>query len=121
MTRRATVLFVCTHNISRSITAEHLYRESAAHEVRSAGTSEYARVPVSPELIAWAARIFVMEEDHVSFLRERFADALVEKEVVCLDIPDIYLPLEPELIAVLREKLAGYLGGLAGDGQAESK
>jgi predicted protein tyrosine phosphatase len=111
MDPRETVLFVCTHNISRSVTAAHLFRESAAHEVRSAGTSEYARVPVSLELIVWAARIFVMEEDHLSFLREHYADALVEKEVVCLDIPDIYLPLEPELITVLREKLSGLLGG----------
>jgi predicted protein tyrosine phosphatase len=113
MGRRETVLIVCTHKISRSVTAEYLFRESTALEVRSAGTSEAARVPVSPELIAWAARIFVMEEDHLSFLRERFAEALVEKEVVCLDIPDIYLPLEPELIAALREKLAGYLGDRA--------
>jgi len=113
MDQRETVLFVCTHNISRSYTAEYLFRESAAHEVRSAGTSENARIPVSPELIEWAARIFVMEEDHVIFLRERFGEVLGEKAIVCLDIPDIYLPLEPELIAVLRERLAGYLGGPA--------
>jgi len=110
MARRETVLFVCTHNISRSVTAAYLFRDSAALEVRAAGTNEYARVPVSTELIQWAARIFVMEQDHVNFLRERFTEALVQKEVVCLDIPDIYLPLEPELIAVLRKKLAGYLG-----------
>jgi predicted protein tyrosine phosphatase len=107
---RETILFVCTQNLSRSYTAEYLFRESSGYEVRSAGTSESARVPVSVDLIAWAARIFVMEEDHLMFLRERFGEALLEKEVVCLEIPDIYAPLEPALVAILREKLAGYLG-----------
>jgi len=109
MTVREQVLFVCTHNISRSYTAEHLFLESEAYEVRSAGTSFAARVPVSDELVAWATRIFVMEQDHADALWERFGELLTEKKIVCLEIPDIYDPLEPALILVLEERLAPYL------------
>jgi predicted protein tyrosine phosphatase len=109
MTPREPILFICTHNISRSYTAEHLFLESPDYEARSAGTHVSARVPLSDELIAWAARIFVMEAMHVEALSERFASQLDGKEVTCLEIPDIYAPLEPELILVLEERLAPYL------------
>ncbi|HUL69927.1 MAG TPA: hypothetical protein VLT17_06850 [Gemmatimonadales bacterium] len=109
MTVREQVLFVCTHNISRSYTAEYLFLESAEYDVRSAGTSFAARVPVSEELVSWATRIFVMEQDHADALWERFGELLIEKKIVCLEIPDIYDPLEPALIMVLEERLAPYL------------
>lgn len=112
MDQREPILFVCTHNLSRSYTAEYLFSENAVYEVRSAGTSESARLPVSRELIAWAARVFVMETAHVESLRERFGDLMEAREIICLDIPDIYLPLEPELIMLLRQKLAPYMDGI---------
>ncbi len=112
MDERERILFVCTHNISRSHTAESLFSEHATYEVRSAGTNRSARVPVSRELISWAARVFVMETEHVDWLREHFGDLLDERELICLDIPDIYSPLEPELITILREKLADHLDGI---------
>jgi predicted protein tyrosine phosphatase len=111
MGNRRTVLFVCTHNLSRSYTAEWLFRESTHIEVRSAGTRDDARVAVSADLIAWAGLVFVMEQHHAAFLRDRFPDWLDGKEVVCLDIPDIYMPLEPELISLLRDRLVPWLGG----------
>jgi predicted protein tyrosine phosphatase len=106
---REQVLFVCTHNISRSYTAEYLFLESADYEVRSAGTSFAARVPVSEELVTWATRIFVMEKHHSDALFERFGELLIEKKIVCLEIPDVYDPLEPALIMVLEERLTPYL------------
>ncbi|HEY7681554.1 MAG TPA: hypothetical protein VH879_02825 [Gemmatimonadales bacterium] len=109
MNQRQPILFICTHNQSRSYTAEYLFRESTEYEARSAGTDPDARIPVSVDLIAWAARIFVMEALHLSFLRERFAEHLGGKELVCLEIPDVYMPLEPELMILLEDKLAPYL------------
>lgn len=108
--RRRPILFVCTHNVSRSYTAEHLFEKSPDYEARSAGTGLYARVAVSEDLLAWAGQIFVMEEEHVTFLRERFPNHLTGKEIVCLEIPDIYMPMDTVLIAILCDKLAPYLG-----------
>jgi predicted protein tyrosine phosphatase len=110
MGNRRTVLFVCSHNLSRSYTAEWLFRQSVHIEVRSAGTRDDARVAVSEDLITWAGEIFVMEEHHAATLRERFQDRLDGKDVVILEIPDIYMPLEPELITLLQDRLAPYLG-----------
>jgi len=109
MGRREPILFICTHNLSRSYTAEYLFRESPRFEARSAGTDEGARVPLSLELVAWAARIFVMEGKHASFLVQQFAAHLEGKAVICLEIPDIYAPREPELITLLEKRLAPYL------------
>ena len=109
MDQRQPILFICTHNLSRSYTAEYLFRESTEYEARSAGTDPAARVPVSGDLLAWAARIFVMEGSHLAFLQERFAEHLGGKEIVCLEIPDLYIPLEPELMILLEERLAPYL------------
>lgn len=109
--RRQPLLFICTHNQSRSYTAEYLFRDSPDYEARSAGTDQFARVPVSAELLAWAARIFVMEQRHVEFLSERFGTHLSGKEIICLEIPDIYIPFEPELITLIEERLAPHLSG----------
>ena len=89
--QRQPILLVCTHNVSRSYTAEHLVQGSPDYDTRSAGTSPTARVPATEDLIAWAGQIFAMEEEHIPFLRERFPDHLEGKKVVCLGIPDIQL------------------------------
>ncbi len=58
------VLFVCTQNLLRSLTAEALYRGRPDLDVRSAGIAPDARVPVTEELLQWAEIVFVMEERH---------------------------------------------------------
>jgi predicted protein tyrosine phosphatase len=108
MSRR--VLFVCEGNIHRSPTAERLYATTPGIEARSAGLSPLARVQVCEELLAWAEVIVVMERRLRKLLRLRFKPFLASKEVVCLDIPDDYQTGQPELIAVLTERLTPYLG-----------
>ena len=111
MPPRQPILFVCTHNLSRSYTAEYLYRDSPAYEARSAGTDQDARIPLSAELVGWATRIFVMEPEHLAVLEQRFGERLDGKEIVCLGIPDDYAPLEPALITLLQERLSPFLSG----------
>jgi protein-tyrosine phosphatase len=42
-------------------------------------------------------------------LRQKFPDALHEKQVVTLHIPDDYELMQPELLDELRAKLAEYI------------
>ncbi len=74
-------------------------------EVSSAGISPEAECPVSEDLLEWADRVFVMEKSQQRFLRTRFAKVLKNKRVTCLDIPDVYSYMQPELVAVLQAKV----------------
>jgi predicted protein tyrosine phosphatase len=104
------LLFVCSRNHWRSPTAEGLLRNHPAYDARSAGTSERARIKLSHKLVAWADVIIVMERRHRDIIRERFAAALAGKQVVVLDIEDHYGFNDPELVELLKDKLAGTLG-----------
>lgn len=57
----------------------------------------------------WAEIIFVMERAHKVKLSKRFSSVLKGKRVVCLDIPDKYGFMQPELIAVLEQKVGRFL------------
>jgi predicted protein tyrosine phosphatase len=103
------LLFVCSQNRLRSLTAEHMYRGFLDYTVKSAGTSPGARIRVNEGHIGWADIIFVMEKKHSRLLAEKFGDALAGKRVVCLRIPDIYRYMEPALIDELKASLSQYV------------
>jgi len=100
------VLFVCTGNVDRSKTAEEMFKNVEGLEVRSAGTSYAATVQVTKEMLDWADRIFVMEDLHERALLKM--DKEIWRKVVVLDIPDNYYFNEPELRALLGEKMRQY-------------
>jgi predicted protein tyrosine phosphatase len=104
------LLFVCSRNQWRSPTAEGLFRNHPAYHARSAGTSEKARTKLSQKLVAWADVIIVMERRHRDIIRERYGPELAGKRLVVLDIEDHYGFNDPELVELLRDKLAGALG-----------
>lgn len=58
------VLFVCSRNRWRSPTAEKLFSRRADIAVRSRGLAPSARRRLIDADLAWAALIFVMEDDH---------------------------------------------------------
>ncbi|MGX9220633.1 hypothetical protein ACWV27_19845 [Massilia varians] len=64
---------------------------------------------MSPEQIAWATIIFVMEKSHRNRLASRFRKYLAGKRIVCLDIPDDYAYMQPELISILEAKAGRFL------------
>ena len=43
-----------------------------------------------------------MEKKHLRRLREKFADELMSKPVICLHISDDYQFMQPELVALLQ-------------------
>jgi predicted protein tyrosine phosphatase len=103
------ILFVCSQNRLRSLTAEHLYRGFLDYEVKSVGTSKKARIPVREGHIGWADLIVVMEKKHLRLLRENFGELLNGKKIVCLNIPDIYQFMEPALIDELKARLGEHI------------
>ena len=103
------LLFVCSRNRQRSLTAEKLFEGSPLYQARSAGTQPSARIVITEGHIGWADLIFVMEKSHLSRLRQKFPEALQGKRVITLHIPDEYEFMQPELIDELRGKLAPYI------------
>ena len=102
---RTKVLFVCSRNRRRSVTAETIFKEVMAWEVRSAGTEEGARIKVTAGHLGWADVIVVMEKRHKERLRQKFPDALAGKPCVCLFIRDDYDFMDAALVTILREKM----------------
>ena len=105
----ANILFICSQNRLRSPTAEHLFSGRPGLEVASAGLGKGADELVSRELVEWADIIFVMEKIHRSRLSQKFRPYLRNKRVICLDIPDNYTYMQPELVELLERKVAGLL------------
>ena len=102
-------LFICSQNRLRSPTAEQVFASWPGVDTDSAGLGGDASVPLSPEQLAWATIVFVMEKAHRRRLGERFRAHLNGKKVICLDIPDNYSYMQPELISILESKAGKFL------------
>ena len=76
----------------------------------SAGLNKGADEPLSVELIEWADVIFVMEKTHRVKLSNKFKAHLKNKRLICLDIPDDYEYMQPELVELLEQKVGRFLG-----------
>ena len=103
------LLFICSRNRRRSLTAEEIFAGVPSVDVRSAGTQPSARIVVTEGLLRWADLIFVMEKSHLNRLREKYPQALQEKQIVSLHIPDDYEFMQPELIDELRAKVSQHI------------
>jgi len=99
------LLFVCSRNRKRSLTAERIFAGVAGWDVRSAGTEEGARIKVTEGHLGWADVVVVMEKRHKERLQQKFPGALDGKRHVCLFIEDDYEFMEPALVEVLRKKM----------------
>lgn len=109
------VLTVCSAGCLRSPTAAHILSSDPWNfNTRCVGTSkEYAIVPISDALIAWADIILVMDSDmvkHVNEMQNELAsnyDSTFEmdyKQVINLEIEDDYDYRNPELVKIMTEK-----------------
>lgn len=103
------MLFICSQNRLRSPTAEQVFAEWPGVEAASAGLNHDAETPVTPELLEWAHFIFVMQRAHRSKLSARFKPYLKGKRVICLEIPDNYDFMDPDLIRLLQDKVPRHL------------
>nr|WP_250889162.1 protein tyrosine phosphatase [Mesorhizobium sp. dw_380] len=94
----------------RSPTAEQVFSRRRHIEVEAAGTNHDADTPLTHELVAWADIIFVMEKAHRATLQKTFKASLKKARIVCLDIPDDYEFMDPELVRPLETKVPRHLG-----------
>lgn len=107
MTRN--VLFICSQNRLRSPTAEQVFADWPGIETASAGLNHDAENPLTPELLQWADIVFVMERMHRNKLSARFKPHLGGKRVICLEIPDDYAYMDPDLVALLKARVPRHL------------
>ena len=103
------VLFICSQNRLRSPTAEQVFASWEGIETASAGLNSEADNPVTPELLAWADIVFVMEKAHRAKLSMKFRAHLGSKRVICLDIPDEFEFMDPILVSLLKTKVSKHL------------
>lgn len=97
------VLFICNQNENRSKTAEELFKDR--FQTKSAGL--FNESPVKASDIEWADKIIVMEDSQRSEIAKRFPKQYIQKQIVSLDIPDIYKYNQPQLIEILNSKVSG--------------
>jgi predicted protein tyrosine phosphatase len=103
------ILFICSQNKLRSPTAEQIFADWPGIETLSAGLKPEADNPVTPEALEWADIIFVMERAHRTKLSTKFKKHLNGKRIICLDIPDEFDYMNPELIRLLKVKVTQFL------------
>ena len=99
------VLFLCSRNRLRSPTAEIVFSKIPGLQTTSAGLAPDAETPLDADLLEWADVVCVMEKAHRKKLQSRFGKQLGSRRVICLDIPDDYEFMSPELVDLLQERL----------------
>jgi len=102
---RTKILFICSRNRRRSLTAETIFKGDPAWDVRSAGTEDAARIKVTAGQLGWADVIVVMEKRHKERLQPKFPEAFAAKPCVCFFIADDYKFMDASLVELLREKM----------------
>ena len=102
------VLFICTFNMMRSVTAENMFRDDSMLEVKSAGIHTDAVVRVNDSLLNWADLIFVMEDMHKTFIEKKFG-SVSHSKIICLNISDEYTYMDKDLITILRKRIGNHL------------
>lgn len=100
-------LFICSAGILRSATMANYYAKKGWN-TRSAGSHEYALIPVSANLLAWADQIyFVNQENFLAVMdvwgNSEFTDKL--KKAIVLNIPDNYEYNNAKLLKIIVEQM----------------
>ncbi|WP_108660987.1 low molecular weight protein tyrosine phosphatase family protein [Acuticoccus kandeliae] len=103
------ILFVCGKARKRSPTAADVAAREFGVQTDFAGLSNDADERLGLDQIEWADLILVMEKRQVARLNRQFGGHLKGKKVSCLNIPDNYEFMQPELVALIAEKLSRVL------------
>jgi len=108
------ILLICSANKQRSKTAEDYFssKYDDFHFI-SAGTNikmceREGTIPLTIELLERADLVFVMENRHKKEVRN-FINGRFKKELIVLNIPDIYKYYQKDLIELLNERITAYL------------
>ena len=99
------VLCCCSAGLLRSpTTAVILSQEPYNYNTRAAGVAkEYALIPVDAVLVGWADEIVVMEQWQADTIRLEYPKEAKGKEVICLNVPDNYPRMDPDLVKFIKK------------------
>jgi predicted protein tyrosine phosphatase len=102
------VLCVCSGGVLRSpTTAWILSNDPYNHNTRSAGTEDYALIPVDEALLTWAEEIVCMEERHakkvLAMVKEFGLGHEKDKSLHILKIPDNFRYRDSRLIEHIKK------------------
>lgn len=96
------VVFVCSAGILRSATAARIYAHK--YNTRSAGSEDYALIPLTEQLMLWADEVVFVN----TYNYQRIAEIIDFDEFDCvkrvLDIPDEHWHMAPELIQAFKDQ-----------------
>jgi len=104
------ILFVCSANKLRSLTAEDYFSSlDTPHVFISTGTNlktcfKEGRTPLEEWMLEWADIVYVMEKMHKSHINNAIGYKY-DKKIVVLNIKDNYRYYQPELISLLEKKI----------------
>ena len=96
------VLFICNQGKNRSKTAAELF--AGRFQTESAGL--YSDPSVTVKQLGTADVVMVMEEAHRAEIAKRFPAVYLQKQILVLDIPDIYRYSQPSLVQLLKSREA---------------
>lgn len=102
MNLKPKILFVCNQGKNRSRTAEEMFK--GEYDTRSASLYNPEK-PVMREMIEWADTIVVFEDAQAREIEKRFPKETREKQVISLDIPDVYDYNVFSLVEALRKAM----------------
>ena len=104
------VLTVCSAGLLRSATLQNMLIREYGFNVRNCGTQDYALIPISEALLAWADEVIFVDKFNyntvLSYLRydmTKMIDSFKKKSFV-LNIPDIYNFNDPELVKICKDQ-----------------
>ncbi|MEN5233268.1 protein tyrosine phosphatase [Sphingobacterium faecium] len=103
------ILFICSRNRWRSLTAETIYKKHKTIRAKSAGTESNARIRVNGKQLSWADLVFVMEKHHKEKIIQHFPNETQSLEIIILDIPDEYKYMDPDLIEEIQNSVSYYI------------
>lgn len=97
------VLCVCSAGLLRSPTAAKVLYDEYGYNTRACGVNEeYALIPLTELLLAWADEIVFMNHEHLEEAEEKFGK--ITTNLLVLEIPDKYPYMDPELQELIFER-----------------
>ena len=106
------LLFLCSRNKRRSLTAEKIFDDRGGNRAYSAGTDPGARIKVTPGMLSRADIIFCMEKKHLRYIRDKYPDIISGKRIIVMNIPDDFEFMDDELIDLLESGVSEYIDGI---------
>ena len=107
------VLCLCSANMLRSPTMQVvLSSDPFNYNTRSAGTYDFALIPMSAELLSWADEIVCADTEHVQkviAVADNVSPLIKAKPIINLHLPDIYDYRNPQLVQLIGERYQKWL------------